>query len=177
MTAPRRGPLDVAVVADTHLSGAGRLPAALAEVLSGADVVLHAGDVTSRAALDELRTLTRRLEVVRGNNDRDLPELPAELILDLDGLAVALVHDSGPARGRAARLARRFPAAALVVFGHSHVPVDEPGLAGQRLFNPGSPTQRRRQPVGTFGRLAVAGGRLRRAEVVALGAPAPARLP
>lgn len=148
------------MVADTHLATAGRLPPPVCRAVTAADVVVHAGDVTGRDALDELRRLCRRLEVVRGNNDVALDELPDTLALELGGVPVAVVHDSGPARGRAARLARRFPDAAVVVFGHSHIPVDEPGLGGQWLFNPGSPTRRRRQPRPTFGRLTVAGGRL-----------------
>jgi len=75
-------------------------------------------------------------------------------------LCIAMVHDSGASRGREARLHRRFPTADLVVFGHSHIPIDAPGLNGQRLFNPGSPTERRRQPDHTFGRLRINHGQL-----------------
>jgi predicted phosphodiesterase len=79
-----------------------------------------------------------------------------------------MVHDSGARKGRERRLRRRFPTADLVVFGHSHIPIDAPGLDGQRLFNPGSPTERRRQPVHTFGRLRIDEGRLVSHEIVAL---------
>ena len=85
---------------------------------------------------------------------------PPTLSIVLDQVRIAVVHDSGPARGRAGRLRRRFPDADVVVFGHSHVPIDERGLEGQLLFNPGSPTQRRQQPARTFGRLRIEDHRL-----------------
>jgi putative phosphoesterase len=134
-----------------------------------ADVVLHAGDVVTGELLDELR---RRAPVhaVLGNNDHALVgRLPDRLELDLGGLPVAMVHDSGPRKGRAARMRRWFPRARLVVFGHSHEPMDVEGLDGQRLFNPGSAVQRRRQPRKTIGRLLVAGGELLGHEIVAVG--------
>jgi predicted phosphodiesterase len=84
--------------------------------------------------------------------------LPHTLVVELAGVRVGMIHDSGPWRGRAARLWRRFPDADVVVFGHSHAPVAEDGEGGQLLFNPGSPTQRRAQPVCTFGELYLAGG-------------------
>jgi putative phosphoesterase len=98
---------------------------------------------------------------VLGNNDRDLRELlPESRLLELDGVQIAMVHDGGTRAGRPRRLHRRFPDAEVVVFGHSHVPVDEVGENGQLLFNPGSPTQRRSQPHRTFGRLRLGGGRV-----------------
>ena len=86
---------------------------------------------------------------------------------EIDGVGVAMVHDSGPASGRPARLRRWFPRADLVVFGHSHIPMDH-AEAGQRIFNPGSPTDRRRQPRGTLGLLDIADGRLVQARIVAV---------
>jgi predicted phosphodiesterase len=108
------------------------------------------------------------VHAVLGNNDG--PEVaawgaPEALHLTLDGLAVAMVHDSGPAAGRAGRLRRRFPDASLVVFGHSHIPWNE-CVDGQRAFNPGSPTDRRRQPRGTMGELQVEDGQLVAARIV-----------
>jgi len=100
-----------------------------------------------------------RHQIVTGKLDEG-GRLPAERSFTVEGLTIAMVHDSGARQGREARLRRRFPAAEVVVFGHSHVPVDAPGLGGQRLFNPGSPTERRRQPHHTFGRLRIEGGRL-----------------
>ncbi|HEX2158914.1 MAG TPA: metallophosphoesterase family protein, partial [Actinomycetes bacterium] len=90
---------------------------------------------------------------------------PETLELDLEGLAVAMVHDAGPAQGRPRRLRRRFPGAALVVFGHSHIPLDQTE-DGIRIFNPGSPTDRRRQPRGTMGLLRVEAGRLLEVRIV-----------
>ncbi len=110
------------------------------------------------------------VRAVLGNNDT--PDVaawgaPETLELDLDGLAVAMVHDAGPAKGRTERLRRRFPGAELVVFGHSHIPLDARSAGdGVRIFNPGSPTDRRRQPRGTMGLLRVEGGRLLEAEIV-----------
>ncbi|HTW98151.1 MAG TPA: metallophosphoesterase family protein [Acidimicrobiales bacterium] len=153
--------VDVVVVADTHLrSGLGNLPAPLVDALGSCDAVLHAGDVVSLAALEELRHLAT-MHAVLGNNDHELAGLlPDELEIELGGVRLAMLHDSGASAGRAARLARRYPAAQLVVFGHSHIPLDLEGMDGQRLFNPGSPTQRRAQPHATFGRLRLEGGRI-----------------
>ncbi len=166
-TGDRRPPTRVAVLSDTHLRPGGRgLPAAALAVIGSADVILHAGDVVSGYLLEELAAVAP-VHAVLGNNDHDLRgQLPERLELDIGGLAVAMVHDSGPATGRAARLRRWFPDAALVVFGHSHDPVDEPGVDGQHLFNPGSPTQRRRQPFPTMGLVEVAGGRVARHEIL-----------
>ena len=110
------------------------------------------------------------MTAVSGNNDG--PDVTAwgatpAAELDLDGLRVAMLHDSGPASGRLARMRRAFPGADLVVFGHSHIPLDQPG-EGVRVFNPGSPTDRRRQPRGTLGVLQIADGRLLRARIVAV---------
>lgn len=149
------------LLADTHLrDGGGRqLDDAVLEAASGADVVLHAGDVVGQDLLDELAALAL-LHVVRGNNDVTLHDLPETVDLDLDGVRVAMVHDAGARSGRPGRLARRFPDADLVVFGHSHLPEDlaEPGVP--RIFNPGSPTQRRRAPTRTYGVLETHAGRI-----------------
>lgn len=157
------------MIADTHLRGGiERLPAPLLEALATAQAIVHAGDVVSAEALEGLRRLAP-LHAVLGNNDRELAGLlPEELTIDLAGVRVAVVHDSGERRGRPARLARRLPDAQVVIFGHSHVPVNETGAGGQLLFNPGSPTQRRRQPHPTYGRLRLADGRIRSHEIVAL---------
>jgi putative phosphoesterase len=132
-----------------------------------ADLILHAGDVCTASVLDELSSYAP-VRVVRGNND-GLDVLawgaPETLELDLAGLPVAVVHDSGQATGRHARLGRRFPSARLVVFGHSHIPVDQ-AADGLRIFNPGSPTDRRRQPQGTFGLLRIDDGHLVEARIV-----------
>jgi len=152
----------VIVLSDTHAPRRWRsCPPAVAEQLRDADLILHAGDVCTAGVLDELAAYAP-VRAVLGNNDG--PDVaawgaPETLELDLDGLAVAVIHDAGPAAGRPARMRRRFPAAALVIFGHSHMPLDHAGN-GQRIFNPGSPTDRRRQPRGTLGRLDIRQGRL-----------------
>ena len=158
------------VLADTHIRrGSTRgLPPAVYAALEQADLVLHAGDVVTGAVLEELAGFAPTLAVL-GNNDTELVgQLPEQRVFTVDGLQVAMVHDSGPRKGREARLRRRFPTADLVVFGHSHVPIDAPGLDNQRLFNPGSPTERRSQPVHTFGRLRIDAGQLVSHEIVAL---------
>jgi hypothetical protein len=158
----------VAVLADTHAPRRWRAcPPPVAERLHGADLILHAGDVCTPDVLDELSAFAP-VKVVLGNNDG--PDVaawgaPERLELDLDGLPVAMVHDSGPAAGRTRRMRQWFPEADLVVFGHSHIPMDETG-DGVRVFNPGSPTDRRRQPHGTMGLLTIEQGRLVRARIV-----------
>ena len=132
-------------------------------------MILHAGDVCTAAVLDELAQYAP-VTAVMGNNDG--PDVaawgaPETAVVTVDGLRVAMVHDSGPAAGRLARLRGRFPDAGLVVFGHSHIPLDQSG-DGVRVFNPGSPTDRRRQPHGTLGVLRIADGRLVRARIVAV---------
>jgi putative phosphoesterase len=161
---------DVVVLADTHIrrGSARRLPREVYTALEQADLVLHAGDVVTAAVLEELAGFARTLAVL-GNNDTELVgQLPEQRVFTVDGLQIAMVHDSGARKGREARLRRRFPTAEVVVFGHSHIPIDAPGLDGQRLFNPGSPTERRSQPVHTFGRLRIAEGHLVSHEIVPL---------
>ncbi len=149
------------LLADTHLrDGSDRqLDDAILEAVRDADVVLHAGDVVGQDLLDELAVLAP-LHVVRGNNDVTLHDLPETLELDLDGVQVSMVHDAGARAGRPARLARRFPTADLVVFGHSHLPEDLTETGAPRIFNPGSPTQRRRAPSRTYGVLGTRAGRI-----------------
>ncbi|MGN6608130.1 MAG: metallophosphoesterase family protein [Jatrophihabitans sp.] len=160
----------VAILSDTHAPRFWkRCPDAVAERLVGVDLILHAGDVCTAAVLDELAAFAP-VRAVLGNNDgADVAAwgAPPSLELDLAGVAVAMVHDSGPAAGRPARMRRHFPSADLVVFGHSHIPWDT-AEAGQRLFNPGSPTDRRRQPHATMGLLEVHDGAIRelRTEIV-----------
>jgi putative phosphoesterase len=161
--------VQVAVLADTHLrSGLDRLPPAARDVLGDADLILHAGDVVSRAALDELSELGP-LHAVLGNNDHELVGiLPRTVSIEIGGVRIGMVHDSGARAGRAGRMRRLFPDADVVVFGHSHIPWNEEGVDGQLLFNPGSATQRRRQPVCTVGRLELGGGRVLARRIVAV---------
>jgi putative phosphoesterase len=155
------GSIRVLVLADTHLRGdLSKLPADVWDHVEDAHVVLHAGDVVTGNLLDALRA-RRPVYAVLGNNDADLVgALPDRLELELAGVRIAMVHDSGARAGRERRVHRWFPDARLVVFGHSHEPVDVEGLARQRLFNPGSAVQRRRQPRRTVGRLELAEGHI-----------------
>ena len=160
----------VVVLSDTHAPRRWQAcPPRVAEQLRGADLILHAGDVCTAGVLAELEQYAP-VTAVLGNNDG--PDVAAwgaapAAELDLDGLRVAMLHDSGPAAGRLARMRRAFPRADLVVFGHSHIPLDERTPA-VRIFNPGSPTDRRRQPHGTLGVLEIDGGTLVSAEIVAV---------
>ena len=152
----------IIVLADTHIrrGSTRRFPPAVYAALEQADLILHAGDIVTGDVLEELTGFAPTLAVL-GNNDADLVgRLPEERLFVVEGYRIAMIHDSGARQGREGRLHRRFPTADLVVFGHSHIPVDAAGLDGQRLFNPGSPTERRRQPVHTFGRLRITDGRL-----------------
>jgi putative phosphoesterase len=160
------------VLADTHLRGdLSPLPAAVWDAVEASDVVLHAGDVVTGDLLDALRR-RRPVHAVLGNNDRELVGLlPDRLAVALGGVRLAMVHDSGARGGRERRLRRWFPEAGVVVFGHSHEPVDAEGVDGQRLFNPGSAVQRRRQPERTMGRLVLEDGAVVEHEIVPLGRP------
>ena len=156
------------MLADTHAPRRWKsCPPGVAAQLRGADLILHAGDVCTANVLDELSAYAP-VRAVLGNNDR--PDVAGwgaaeTLQFDLCGLRIAMVHDAGPSSGRPARLRRRFPGAGLVVFGHSHIPLDHTE-AGQRIFNPGSPTDRRRQPHGTVGVLEIAEGLVLTAAIV-----------
>ena len=159
----------VVVLSDTHMRPGmrRRLPDAAYAALEGADAILHAGDVVTADLLHELGGFAP-VFAVRGNNDLDpglahLPESRSEVI---DGVRIAMVHDSGPRKGREARLHHRFPEADVVVFGHSHIPWAGPGLGGQLLLNPGSPTERRAQPNHTIAVLELDGGRVAGHEIV-----------
>jgi putative phosphoesterase len=143
----------VAVIADTHLPrGARRIPAACAERLRAADLIIHAGDLTTLAVLEELRGYGK-IAAVHGNVDEEALRmaLPAQLELDLGGRCVGVIHDGGRRMGRLDRLRRRFPDAEAVIFGHSHTPLHETSADGFQIFNPGSPTDRRRAPRHTMG--------------------------
>lgn len=162
----------VVVLADTHIrrGSSRRLPAAADAELAAADVVLHAGDIVVGEVLEALARHAP-VHAVLGNNDVELAgRLPEDLVLELAGVRVGMVHDSGPRTGREGRLHRRFPDCDLVVFGHSHIPWDAPGLAGQHLLNPGSPTERRRQPQRTLATVDLDDGRIVSTRIVPLRA-------
>ncbi|MGD9735564.1 MAG: metallophosphoesterase family protein [Solirubrobacterales bacterium] len=152
----------IAIIADTHMPrGSRRLPELCRQLVREAEAVVHAGDFFALSAFEEVKALNPRLHAVRGNVDEPALRalLAATATVDLPGgRSLAVVHDAGPAKGRLARLRRRFPAADAVVFGHSHMPLLEAGegeLAGFQIFNPGSPTERRRAPRASMGLLEV----------------------
>ncbi|BDT91156.1 MULTISPECIES: metallophosphoesterase family protein [Nocardia] len=153
------------IISDTHVPKRARdLPEPLWREVDEADVVVHAGDWVEAALLDRLEARSARLIGVYGNNDG--PELRARLPevahAELDGLRLAVVHETGPAKGREQRCARDFPDTDLLVFGHSHIPWDSVTDSGLRLLNPGSPTDRRRQPEHTYLTARIESGRLSR---------------
>jgi putative phosphoesterase len=147
-------PTRLIVLADTHLPNrAWRLPDAVLSAVDGADGVVHAGDWVDEATLDLLMGRTPLLIGVAGNNDGAAlhERLPEVAVATIEGVRLAVVHETGAATGRERRMDARFPDAEVVVFGHSHIPWDTTTPGGLRLLNPGSPTDRRRQPRHTYG--------------------------
>ncbi|MEV4516982.1 metallophosphoesterase [Dactylosporangium sp. NPDC049525] len=141
------------LIADTHVPKRARdLPAPVWAAVEAADVVIHAGDWVDASFLDRLEARCQRLVGVYGNNDGPALQarLPEIADVELDGLRVAVVHETGPATGREQRCEARFPGRDLLVFGHSHIPWATVTPGGLRLLNPGSPTDRRRQPYATY---------------------------
>ncbi|HSH60650.1 MAG TPA: metallophosphoesterase family protein [Acidimicrobiales bacterium] len=159
----------VVVLSDTHIGAGGRrrLPDGAYRALNGADVILHGGDIVTADLLHELSGFAPTYAVL-GNNDHDpeLAHLPEDRMEVIGGVRLAMVHDSGPRAGREARMHRRFPDADVVVFGHSHIPWNQPGVDGQLLFNPGSPTERRSQPHRTVGVLDLGDGKVTQHRIV-----------
>ncbi|WP_395574817.1 metallophosphoesterase family protein [Streptomyces sp. BK79] len=151
------------LLSDTHLPKRAReLPERLLAEIPDADVVLHAGDWVDTATLDLLESRSRRLVGVYGNNDGPglRARLPEVAYAELGGLRFGVVHETGAAQGREARCAARFPGLDVLVFGHSHIPWDTTAGTGLRLLNPGSPTDRRRQPYCTYMTATADDGRL-----------------
>ncbi|MEZ0363617.1 metallophosphoesterase [Mycobacterium sp. pUA109] len=151
------------LTADTHVPRRARdLPAPLWDAVARADVVLHAGDWVDVGLLDALEARAARLIACWGNNDgaQIRARLPERADATLGGLRFTVVHETGAAAGREARMARRYPDTDVLVFGHSHIPWDSTAATGLRLLNPGSPTDRRRQPHCTFMTAAVRDGAL-----------------
>ena len=140
----------VAVISDTHMPrGNRRLPV---ERLRAADAILHAGGFMELSVLHELQALGPPVHAIRGNVDSHelIVRLPLQRTVQFDQVRIGMVHDAGPKQGRLERLRRRFPDTQAVIFGHSHIPLHEEH-DGFQIFNPGSPTERRRQPRHTMG--------------------------
>jgi putative phosphoesterase len=151
------------LIADTHVPKRAKdLPAQLWDEVSAADVVIHAGDWVEPSLLDTLEARAKRVVACWGNNDgaelrRRLPE---RADVTLEGLRFTVVHETGAATGREARMAKAYPDTDVLVFGHSHIPWDTTASTGLRLLNPGSPTDRRRQPHCTYMTASVANAAL-----------------
>jgi len=141
------------IMSDTHLPKRAKdLPAELWLAVDAADLVIHAGDWVEPELLDALEHRAPRLLAVWGNNDGPalrsrLPEIARDVV---DGVRIAVIHETGPSAGREKRCDTAFPDCDLLVFGHSHIPWDSTTPHGLRLLNPGSPTDRRRQPFHTY---------------------------
>ena len=149
------------MISDTHVPMRARdLPQQVWDAIEAADVVVHAGDWVDVALLRAVEQRARRLIGVVGNNDGPplRARLPEVAYADLEGVRLAVVHDTGPAKGRESRCEARFPDVGVLVFGHSHIPWDTTTPGGLRLLNPGSPTDRRRQPACTYLTAEVSGG-------------------
>jgi uncharacterized protein len=153
----------LAILADTHIPrGSRTIPPACLERCASADAILHAGDLTGLEVLELLQGLGPPVHAIHGNVDGPdvRMRLPHARQDAFDGVVVAMVHDPGPRDGRLARLRRRFPDADAVVFGHTHQP-EHSELGRFHIFNPGSPTERRRAPRHTMGEAVIASGRIR----------------
>ena len=144
----------IAVISDTHMPrGPRRIPDACVEHMRAADLILHGGDIATEEVLADIEAIGPPVHAVHGNVDSaGLRErLPEALTVEAAGVQIAMVHDAGPAPRRIERMRKRFPEADALVFGHSHIPLHETASDGFQIFNPGSPTERRRQPRHTMG--------------------------
>ncbi|HVE69272.1 MAG TPA: metallophosphoesterase family protein [Solirubrobacteraceae bacterium] len=156
----------LAIISDTHLPrGPRRLPQACVDRLETADLILHAGDFSSATFLHALESIGSVAGVHGNVDDREVRRrMPERRVVEAGGARIAMVHDAGPALGRVERMRRRFPGVDAVVFGHSHIPLLERASGGRRgrfqIFNPGSPTERRRSPHHTMGMARVEDGRV-----------------
>lgn len=158
------------LISDTHIPGrARRLPDAVLQAADAADLVIHAGDWVSVPVLDELSEHAPVLGVYGNNDGPDLrARLPEVARREIEGVRFAVVHETGDARGREVRMPEAYPDADVLVFGHSHIPWDTTARGGLRLLNPGSPTDRRRQPRHTMMTAVVDAGELRDVRLIPL---------
>lgn len=149
--------------------GARELPARCLELLGAADLIVHAGDWMREPVRERLAAIGPPLIGVHGNVDEPSlrASLPESIVFERAGHEIAVLHDAGPAQGRLRRMRLRFPTAAAVIFGHSHLPLHESD-GGFQIFNPGSPTERRRAPAHTMGSLELTAGSPPRFELIEL---------
>ena len=163
--------IQLLLISDTHLPKRARaLPEEVWAAVDNADIVFHAGDWVDVALLDELQARAARLIGVAGNNDgpKLWARLPEIARVTIDGVRFAMIHETGAATGREARMDLAFPDTDVLVFGHSHIPWDTVAPSGMRLLNPGSPTDRRRQPAGTYITAIITSGQLGDVALLAL---------
>ena len=163
------------LIADTHVPQRARdLPPAVWDEVDRSDVVVHAGDWVDVALLDAIEARARRVVGVYGNNDGPplRSRLPEVARVELEGVRFAIVHETGQSKGRDERMAATYADVDVLVFGHSHIPWDSVAPTGLRLLNPGSPTDRRCQPVCTYMTATVSDGRLGEVTLVPIGVPA-----
>jgi uncharacterized protein len=154
--------MQLAIISDTHMPrGTRAIPPACLERCRAADAILHAGDLSDVVVLELLRSLGPPVHAIHGNVDSDAltAELPGRLEVEFDAVRIGMLHVPGPAAGRVQRLRTAFPACDAVVFGHTHMP-QHGELDGFQIFNPGSPTERRRAPVHTMGVATIDGGEI-----------------
>lgn len=173
-------PTSVLVVSDTHVPQKARaVPSEVWIAVERADVVVHAGDWTGVELLDQFEARARLLVGVWGNNDGPAlrERLPEVARTTIDGVRVAVVHETGAKEARETRMDRAHPETDLLLFGHSHIPWDTTSPAGMRLLNPGSPTDRRRQPHATYLTLTLDDGAVRDVELHELPVKRPGVLP
>ena len=154
--------MQIAVISDTHLPrGARRLPENCLFRLEASDLIIHAGDFVALPVLEQLESIGDLVAVAGNVDDAGIrAELPTTAVVPVQGVRIGVVHDAGPARGRLARLQARFPECDAVIFGHSHIPLREQDPDGFQIFNPGSPTDRRRARSHTMGIATVREGRI-----------------
>ena len=162
------------LIADTHVPKRARdLEPGVWAAIKAADVVIHAGDWVDAAMLDALTDRARRVIGVWGNNDGPAlrARLPEIARVTIDGVRIAVIHETGSAAGREARADEKFADTDVLVFGHSHIPWDTTTPGGLRLLNPGSPTDRRRQPTCSYLTAVADAGELREVELVTFSRP------
>lgn len=155
--------MQIAIISDTHLpKGARRLPDECVERLKTADLILHAGDLSVVGVLNHLESIGPSIAAIHGNvDDAEVRRrIPGQRVVEAEGIRIGMVHDAGLAEGRLERMRKRFPDAHAVVHGHSHIPMHERADDGFQIFNPGSPTERRRQPGHTMGMARVSDGEI-----------------
>jgi len=160
------------LLSDTHVPARAReLPRAVWDEVDAADVVVHAGDWTSVELLDLVERRAARLVAVCGNNDHGAlrERLPGVARVEIESVRIAVVHETGGKEGRERRMDAAYPDVDVLVFGHSHIPWDSTTPRGLRLLNPGSPTDRRRQPHATVMRATLDAGAVRDVELVVVG--------